>query len=116
MIKRLAWYSTEFGLVMEDNRIKVFGAGMISGRSELANTIMEFYRLDRDDVLDYRGDVFAQIQEQFMQMKRESDRISPACNRLHQQGADVLAGPGLERDRALYDKLGIAREVILAAK
>ena len=27
VIKRLAWYSTEFGLVMEDNRFKVFGAG-----------------------------------------------------------------------------------------
>src|SRR5690349_11944770 len=30
VIKRLAWYSTEFGLVMEDNRFKIFGAGIIS--------------------------------------------------------------------------------------
>ena len=65
VIKRLAWYSTEFGLVMEDNRIKVFGAGIISGRSELTNTIMEFYRLGRDNVLDYSGDVFVQLQNKF---------------------------------------------------
>ena len=26
VIKRLAWYSTEFGLVVEDNHFKVFGA------------------------------------------------------------------------------------------
>jgi len=45
VIKRLAWYSTEFGLVVENNRFKVFGAGIISGRAELANTILEFYRL-----------------------------------------------------------------------
>ena len=33
VIKRLAWYSTEFGLVVEDNRFKIFGAGIISGRA-----------------------------------------------------------------------------------
>ncbi len=53
VIKRLAWYSTEFGLVMEDNRFKIFGAGIISGRAELANTVMEFYRLSRDNVFNY---------------------------------------------------------------
>ena len=61
VIKRLAWYSTEFGLVIEDNRFKVFGAGIISGRAEFANTIMEFYRLSRDNVIDYTGNVFEQI-------------------------------------------------------
>src|SRR5512133_1364802 len=59
VIKRLAWYSTEFGLVLEDGRFKVFGAGTISGRAELTNTIMEFYRLSRDGVIDYRGDILA---------------------------------------------------------
>ena len=56
VIKRLAWYSTEFGLVMEDNRIKVFGAGIFPG--ETHDTIMEFYRL-RDNVLDYSGCICA---------------------------------------------------------
>ncbi len=75
VIKRLAWYSTEFGLVMEDNRIKVFGAGTISGRAELANTIMEFYRLGRDNVIDYSGDVFAQLQEHFSKHRDDVSRI-----------------------------------------
>src|SRR5574342_515720 len=75
VIKRLAWYSTEFGLVMEDNRFKVFGAGTISGRSELANTIMEFYRLGRDNVIDYSGDVFEQVQDHFYSHKDDIHRI-----------------------------------------
>ena len=75
VIKRLAWYSTEFGLVMEDNRFKVFGAGTISGRAELANTIMEFYRLGRDGVIDYSGDAFAQLQEHFDKHREDVSRI-----------------------------------------
>ncbi len=42
VIKRLAWYSTEFGIVIEDNRFKVFGAGTISGRSELSTRSWSF--------------------------------------------------------------------------
>src|SRR5437773_12291866 len=75
VIKRLAWYSTEFGLVIQENRFKVFGAGIISGRAELANTIMEFYRLSRDMVLDYSGDVFAQLNHQFLAHKEDVYRI-----------------------------------------
>ena len=86
VIKRLAWYSTEFGLVVEDNRFKVFGAGTISGRSELANTIMEFYRLGRDKVIDYHGDIYAQLQEHFLAHKADIQRIIAGVNALHQQG------------------------------
>lgn len=34
-IKRLAWFSTEFGLIRENGEIKIFGAGLISSASEL---------------------------------------------------------------------------------
>ena len=71
VIKRLAWYTTEFGIIVEDGRFKVFGAGTISGRSELANTIMEFYRLGRDNVIDYSGDIYAQLQEHFLANKSD---------------------------------------------
>ena len=33
-IKRLAWFSTEFGLIMEEDEMKIFGAGIISSKSE----------------------------------------------------------------------------------
>ncbi len=120
VIKRLAWYSTEFGLVMEDNRLKVFGAGTISGRSELTNTIMEFYRLGRDNVVNYSGDVFKQIQDNFLAHKKDINRIIAGVNELHQQGQMSSDEQGWNVVRALYDKLGIARdgyfggEVILA--
>ena len=120
VIKRLAWYSTEFGLVMEDNRIKVFGAGIISGRSELTNTIMEFYRLSRDNVLDYNGNVFEQLQENFLAHKKDIRRITDGVKELHQKGQMSSQDQGWNVVRALYDKLGISRtgyfggEVILA--
>ena len=110
VIKRLAWYSTEFGLVMEDNRLKVFGAGIISGRSELTHTIMEFYRLGRDNVIDYNGNVFEQIQSHFLTHKDDVHRIIAGINELHQQGQMSSQDQGWSVVRALYDKLGIARE------
>jgi phenylalanine-4-hydroxylase len=120
VIKRLAWYSTEFGLVMEDNRFKVFGAGTISGRSELTNTIMEFYRLGRDNVIDYCGDVFAQLQEHFRAHKDDVSRIIAGVNEMHQHGQMSSQEQGWNVVHALYNRLGIPHagylggEVILA--
>jgi phenylalanine-4-hydroxylase len=34
-IKRLAWFSTEFGLIREDGDIKIFGTGLMSGGDEM---------------------------------------------------------------------------------
>jgi phenylalanine-4-hydroxylase len=116
VIKRLAWYSTEFGLVMEDNRFKVFGAGTISGRSELANTIMEFYRLGRDNVIDYSGDVFAQLQEHFTVHKEDIRRIIAGINELHQKGEMSSQDQGWNVVHGLYDSLGIPREGYLGGE
>ena len=33
-IKRLAWFSTEFGLIMEKGTMKIFGSGIISSKNE----------------------------------------------------------------------------------
>jgi phenylalanine-4-hydroxylase len=120
VIRHLAWYSTEFGLVMEDNRFKVFGAGTISGRSELTHTIMEFYRLGRDNVIDYSGNVFEQLNAHFLAHKDDIQRIIAGINELHQQGQMSSEDQGWSVVRTLYDKLGIERagyfggEVILA--
>ncbi len=119
-IKRLAWYSTEFGIIVQDGRFKIFGAGTISGRSELANTIMEFYRLSRDSIIDYRGDVFAQLQDHFLAHKADIQRIIDGVGKLHQQGQMSSQGQGWNVIHGLYSSLGISRrgylggEVILA--
>jgi phenylalanine-4-hydroxylase len=116
VIKRLAWYSTEFGLVMEDNRFKVFGAGTISGRAELANTIMEFYRLSRDKVLNNSGDVFGQLEEHYHTHKETIARIVAGVNELHQKGQMASQESGWNVVHALYDKLGISHEGYLGGE
>jgi phenylalanine-4-hydroxylase len=120
VIKRLAWYSTEFGLIIEDNRFKVFGAGIISGRAEFANAIMEFYRLSRETVIDYTGNVFEQISAQFLAHKKDVYRLIDGVNELHRQGQMSSQDQGWNVVHSLYQSLGIDRdgyfggEVILA--
>lgn len=110
VIKRLAWYSTEFGLVVEDNRFKVFGAGIISGRAELANAIMEFYRLSRDTVIDYTGKVFEQLNDQFQSHKVDLYRIIDGVNDLHRRGQMSSQDEGWNVVHSLYETLSISRE------
>lgn len=38
-IKRLAWFSTEFGLMRADGKLKVFGAGLISSFGEIQHVM-----------------------------------------------------------------------------
>ncbi len=110
VIKRLAWYSTEFGLVVQENRFKVFGAGIISGRKELTRTIMEFYRLGRDGVIDYSRPVFPQLYEQFLVNRNDLHRLIDGVNELHQKGQMSSADEGWNVVLSLYKKLGVAEE------
>jgi phenylalanine-4-hydroxylase len=120
VIKRLAWYSTEFGLVIQDNRFKIFGAGIISGRAELANTVMEFYRLSRDSVINYNENVFAQLNDHFRAHRNDVYRIIDGVNDLHRHGQMSSQDQGWNVVHSLYKSLGISRdgyfggEVILA--
>ena len=116
VIKRLAWYSTEFGLVIEDNRFKVFGAGIISGRKELTRTIMEFYRLGRDNVIDYTRNVFGQLHHHFLASRNNLYRIIDGVNALHQKGQMSSESQGWNVVHSLYDNLGIAREGIFGGE
>jgi phenylalanine-4-hydroxylase len=116
VIRHLAWYSTEFGLVMEDNRFKVFGAGTISGRSELTHTIMEFYRLGRDNVIDYTGDVFKQLQNHFNAHKKDVHRIIDGVVELHRQGKMSTGESGWNVIQSILDKLGIQRKGIFGGE
>lgn len=120
VIKRLAWYSTEFGLVLQENRFKVFGAGIISGRAEFANAIMEFYRLSRDNVIDYGANVFEQLSHHFLTHKNDLYRLIDGVNELHRRGQMSSQDQGWNVVHSLYQSLGIERdgyfggEVILA--
>lgn len=38
-IKRLAWFSTEFGLIREEGDLKIFGTGLISSRGEMEHVL-----------------------------------------------------------------------------
>ena len=107
VVKRLAWYSTEFGLVMEENKIKVFGAGIISGRAELANTIMEIYRLDRDNITDYRGDLFEQLSREYASNSEAIDAIMNGISDLHVQGKMSSESSGWNVVDQLFEEQGI---------
>lgn len=110
VIKRLAWYSTEFGLVAQNNRFTIFGAGIISGRKELTRTIMEFYRLGRDNVIDYTKPVFPQLEAHFRANKTNLHRIIDGVNSLHQKGQMSSADEGWNVVLSLYKNLGIKQE------
>jgi phenylalanine-4-hydroxylase len=44
-IKRLAWFSTEFGLIRENGEVKIFGAGLISSSGEMEHVLSGNVRL-----------------------------------------------------------------------
>ncbi len=116
VIKRLAWYSTEFGLVVQDNRFKVFGAGIISGRKELTRTIMEFYRLGRDSVIDYTQDVYRQLHQHFLANRNNLYRIIDGVNALHRKGQMSSADQGWNVVLSLYQNLGIKQDGIFGGE
>jgi len=50
-IKRLAWFSTEFGLIRQDGQRKIFGTGLISSKGEMEHVLagktpIEPFRVD----------------------------------------------------------------------
>lgn len=120
VIKRLAWYTTEFGVIVEENRFKIFGAGTISGRSELANTVMEFYRLNRDNIIDFSSDIYAQLVDLYQAQKEDIARLIEGVNELHKSGQMSSQEKGWNVVTRLFERLGIDRrgyvggEVILA--
>lgn len=109
VIKRLAWYSTEFGLVKEANRVKIFGAGIISGRQELANTIAEIQRLEQLGLLDPAQDAYVQLVALYQSHEAKIDALLEGINQLHAQGEMASPESGWNVMDDLCQKLGIDR-------
>lgn len=63
-ISRLYWYTIEFGLIAEDNKVKAFGAGIISSPGELTHTILsevavhKFREFNLDEVVERDFEVY----------------------------------------------------------
>jgi phenylalanine-4-hydroxylase len=38
-VKRLAWFSTEFGLIRQDGELKIFGTGLVSSKGEMEHVL-----------------------------------------------------------------------------
>ena len=62
-IKRLAWYSTEFGMIREDGVLKVFGTGLMSGGDEFlaaAEGRMTYEEFSIDNVIGHDKVMYSQ--------------------------------------------------------
>jgi phenylalanine-4-hydroxylase len=55
-IKRLAWFSTEFGLIRQGGELKVFGTGLISSRGE-----MEHVLAGKTPLMEFKAETIAQF-------------------------------------------------------
>jgi phenylalanine-4-hydroxylase len=49
-LARLYWYTIEYGLILEDNRIKAFGAGLLTSRTELEYSVKSIEKHNGFDV------------------------------------------------------------------
>ncbi|MEI8137246.1 MAG: phenylalanine 4-monooxygenase [Bacteroidota bacterium] len=89
-LQRLYWFTIEFGLINEDNQIKVFGAGIISSKEETENaignkSIKTDFNLAKIMKHDFRTDVlqneyfvidsFEQLSESLKQFEKELEEV-----------------------------------------
>ena len=74
----------------------------------MTHTVMEFYRLGRDNVIDYTKDAFKQLQDHFNANKNNLHRIIDGINELHQKGQMSSEEQGWNVVHSLYGKLNIS--------
>ena len=68
-IKRLAWYSTEFGMIREDGVMKVFGTGLMSGGEEFlraAEGKMTYHDFTIENVIGHDKVLYEQHQNLYV--------------------------------------------------
>ena len=89
-IKRLAWFSTEFGLIREKGKLKLFGAGLISGVNELDKVIA-----GRVPLLDYTIENVIQYDKAVWEHNRVLfvfDSIDQVLEELNRYFEPIIAG------------------------
>ena len=89
-LQRLYWFTIEFGLINENNKTKVFGAGIISSKEETENaignkSIKTDFNLAKIMKHDFRTDVlqneyfvidsFEQLSESLKQFEKELEEV-----------------------------------------
>jgi phenylalanine-4-hydroxylase len=57
-VKRLAWYSTEFGLIREHGELKIFGTGLISSKGE-----MKYVLAGKIPILPFKAETIIEIEK-----------------------------------------------------
>jgi hypothetical protein len=77
---------------------------------------MEFYRLGRDNVIDYGSNIYEQLQEHYQKYKGDISRIVAGVNSLHQKGQMSSQEQGWNVVRALYRDLEIPYEGYLGGE
>ena len=68
-IKRLAWFSTEFGLIRQEGELKVFGTGLISSIGEIEHALsgqVPIIPFTIDNVLQYDKAIYQYNQALFV--------------------------------------------------
>jgi phenylalanine-4-hydroxylase len=68
-IKRLAWYSTEFGMIREDGELKVFGTGLMSGGEEFRRAVegeMNYTPFTVENVIEHDKVMYEQHNDLFV--------------------------------------------------
>lgn len=81
-IKRLAWYSTEFGMIREEGVLKVFGTGLMSGGDEFLSAAegrMTYHDFTIENVVGHDKVMYEQHQDLYViesieQLKHELAR------------------------------------------
>ena len=94
-IKRLAWFSTEFGLMRENGDLKIFGAGLISGNAEMENVVngeVPIYDYSIENVIHFDKAVWEHNSVLFA-----FDSIEQLVNEIKRYFDPILAGedPGI---------------------
>lgn len=83
LLGRLYWFTIEFGLIKENNQLKIYGAGIISSKGETENCLSNVVKKLPFDIetifnTNYRTDVFQEcyfVIDSFQQLYDSLDKV-----------------------------------------